>query len=423
MLVSCKRCDDAPPSSAVDASAHSGGAIDAATVIAEPPDAASVMTVTDAGEPPPTAFADAGTSSDCRLLYGPVEQAFRGPAALSVIGSTLRLVTNDAGKARVYSVATPPVSPKGTPSTMPPRPSTFMGMRWPPCELAGRYAYCQAPGGAVVRSKLSAVEGDDASTEHKTVAKSRSGTRIAAASLGADHAVLAYLDERRTTEGNMLEAFAVLDEQQPVRLSEEGAGATQVRFLPRGERPVAVYLDTRTSMVPMHARPLRLNAGDLDLGPDAVIFVGGVPERGIEFAVSPVGPKGFAFVPMPRETIDFGMAAIPIEDPPKDDVGAIWSLYPNGLDPAPIAAAPSRDGSVWVARVRPREKMVGSQRIVELGRVDGEGKFSSLGEIALAKGVTDMAMVEDRYGAVWILYGDMRATWLERRACQAAPAK
>ena len=421
MVASCKRCED-PPGPAADASRDV-----AAVVVTEVASDASLEAPHDAGpaadatETTAEPYGDAGTST-CRLVYGPAEQPFRGPAALSVSGTTLRLITNEAGKPRIYPVAIAPVPPKGAPAFVPPRPSTFIGMRWPPCELAGRFVYCQAPGGPILRSVLVA-EGDRVTSEAvKTIAKSRSGTRIAAASLGAEHAVVAFLDVRRTTEGEMLQAFVALDEREPVHLSEDGAGATTVRFLPRGDQPVAVYLDTRTSMVPIHARPVSLRANDLGLGSDAVVFVGGAPERGIDFTVANAGAKSFAFVPMPRETIDFGMAVLPIEDPPKDDIPATWSLYPNGVDPAPIAAAPARDGKgAWIARIRPRERAPGSPRILELGRVDVAGAFSSYGEVAPGKGVTDVAVIEDGSGGVWILYGDTSITWLERRVCPAPP--
>ena len=425
MLVSCKRCEDLPEagrdaSEAATSSAARPIAITDAAVAAEvaPADAGAVPDASAAEFDP---YGDAGLSSSCRAVYGPAEQPSRGPAALSVVGHELRLVANDAGRPRVYPVAIGPVPPKNARPVVPPRPSSFIGMRWPPCELAGRFAYCQGPGGPIVRTVLAGDEhGSRAAIgSSKTIAKSRSGTRIAAASLGPDHSVVAFLDVRRTTEGEMLQAFVALDEREPVRLSDDGAGATTLRFLPRGETPVAVYLDTRTAMVPIHARPLSLREDDLVLGTDAVVFVGGAPERGIDFAVAPVGgTRGFAFVPMPRETIEFGMATLPIEEPPKDDVPAVWSDYPNGIDPAPIAATPARDGkSAWIARVRPRASAPGVPRILELGRVDAAGVFTSYGEIASGNRVTDVALVEDGSGALWVLYGDPTVTWLERRVC------
>jgi hypothetical protein len=115
---------------------------------------------------------------------------------------------------------------------------------------------------------------------------------------------------------------------------------------------------------------------------------------------------------LPRETTEFGMASIAIHDPPKDDVGATWSLYPNGLDPAPIAA--TLDG--WVARMRPREQAPGSRKVLELGRIDDKGAFTSLGLIA-DKTITDIALATDAKKGVWIMYGDASATFLERRIC------
>lgn len=376
-----------------------------------PPPSAPITPVVDAATISPVASyvpvaeGDAGAGG-CKLSYGPVEQTFRGPASLDASGPELRLVANDSGKPRVFTVAIPP---RGAPPVVPPPPTSFVGMRWPACELAGKFVYCQGPGGAITRSV-------GAGGDPKLVARSRAGTRIAAAALGDAHSVVAYLDLHRTTEGDMLQAFAVMDDGEPVRISDDGAGATTLRFLQRGDAPVLVYLDTRTAMVPVHARRMSAGPKGLALGDDAVLFVGGVPERGIDLAVATAGEKSFAFVPMARETLDFGMVALVIEDPPKDDIPAAWSRYPNGLDPAPIAAAKTRDGkAAWVARMRPRAAPASSPRILELGRFDGA--FTSFGEIASDKHVTDVAIAEDGAGGVWILYGDTSHTWLERRTC------
>lgn len=384
IVASCKGCDEPPkPKNAVDAGAPiEAGVVDATTA-----------------EPEPEPEVDAGPSA-CKLTYGPAEQPFRGPAAMRVVGSTLELITNDGGKPRTFTVAVD--------AKTPPAPSSFVGMRWPPCELAGRFVYCQGPGGPITRTTLGT---NDTKT---VVSKSRSGARIAAAALGGgDHSVVAFLDVRQTTEGAMLQAFVALDHDEPMRLSEDGAGATTMRMAPRGDGAVFVYLDTRTAMVPVHARPIRLKGKDLELGNDAVAYVGGAPERGVDLALGGAAGKTFILLPMPRETTEFGMAAIPVFDPPKDDVQATWSLYPNGLDPAPIGA--SMDG--WIARVRPKEKMPGARRVLELGRLDESGAFRSLGVIAEGKPITDVAILTDSQHGVWIQYGDANATWLERRVC------
>lgn len=419
-MASCKSCDEETKSPDAGPPPLASSQADSAP---KPPDeprdagvAAPEVSRTDAAALIDEPFGDAGTST-CRLAYGPAEQPFRGPAALLVSGQELRLITNDSGKPRVYPVAISP-SPKGAPPVVPPRPASFVGMRWPPCELAGRFVYCQGPGGGITRTHLGD-RGPLSETTKTIISKSRAGTRLAAAPFGVDHSVVAFLDVRHTTEGDMIQAFVALDEKDPVRLSDDGAGATTMRLLERGDRAIALYLDTRTAMVPIHARPLSVRGADLALGNDVVVHVGGAPERGIDFAAAAVtATKAFVFVPMPRDTIDFGMAAIPIEEPPKEDVPAIWSKYPNGIDPAPIAAAPGRDGkSAWIVRKRPREKAVGSPRILEIGKVDAAGLFTSFGEMAVARNVTDIALVEDTSGGVWILYGDSTITWLERRIC------
>lgn len=414
---SCDRCGGdasadkkdaaaATPSASVSASTSASAVPverDAAPAFAPASDAAA--SAQDGAAP------DAGPSA-CRLAYGPAEQPFRGPAAIVTAGNELRLIANDGGKPRVYPLplAAPPAASAALPA--PPKPSSFVAMRWPPCEMAGRWAYCQAVGGIVYRTTLGA-------SDSKPIAKSAPSTRITAAALGPDHAVVATLDSRRTTEGVMLQAFVTLDDGETTRLSDDGAGATVLRVVPRGEGAVALYLDARMAMLPVHARPMSLRGKELALADDAVVFVGGPPERGIDLTGALAGKSLFALIATARETSEFGMAAIPIAEHPKEDVQAAWSLYPNGLDPAPMAATihGTGDGPAWVARVRPSERAAGSPRVLELGRLDTAGAFSSMGVIATDKRITDIAIAADSYGSVWVLYGDANATWLERRVC------
>ncbi len=360
---------------------------------------------------------DDGGASACRIAYGPAELPFWGAAALVTTKNELLVVTNDAGKPRVHAVPLAPPPPPGAPPVSPPRALAFEAMRGPPCEIAGKWAYCPGPGGLVQRTTLGA-------SDTKTVAKSRAGTRIAAAPLGEGHALLAVLDTRKTTEGDTMHAFVALDDHEPVRLSEDGAGATSVRLVPRGAGIVAVYIDARSAMLPVHARTLTLalTGGKHDavaIGSDAVVFIGGPPERAVDFALAGAGRALFALVPIPKETVTFGMAAIPIEDPPKDDVQAIWSGYPNGLDPAPIAATTSigETGTAWVARVRPKDAPPASPRVVEVGKLDARGRFITFGTVAEGRAVAHVAIATDVFGTLWLVYGDRSGSWLERLVC------
>lgn len=407
VLAGCKHCGEEAPASR-DAAPDAVVPTSTSTV-----DAGYDASVDAAAPPFDAAPLDAGASA-CRLVYGPAEQPFRGPAAIVPSPSLLELVANDSGKPRVYGVPIAAIPPPGAPPVTGPRPLSFTGVRWPACEIANRWAYCQGPGGTIQRTPLG---GGDTTR----VAKARNGTHLSAAPLGKDHAVVAWLEARPTSEGEMLQAFAAVDDGEATRLSDEGAGATMVRLVARGEGALAVYMDTRTAMIPLHARGVTLSAKGKTpaVGPDEVVFVGGPPERGVEFAIAEGAGATFALLPNAKESAEFGMAALAISDPPKHDVAAVWSLYPNGLDPAPIAAttdASDPKGPI-VARVRPRERAPGSPRILELGRLDASGAFTSFGGIADGRRVTDIALARDRFGAVWILYGDTTITWLERRVC------
>lgn len=402
--------DASPPSAAVDAAPVRRTADAAAPADAGHAEDASAPA--DAGVRGVTAQArDAGASS-CRIAYGPAELPFWGAAALVASASELRVVVNDGGKPRIHTVPITPPPPASAPVPTGAPSTSFEAMRGPPCDVAGKWVYCPGPGGVVSRTTLGA-------SDTKPVAKARAGTRISAAALGEGHAVVATLDVRRTSEGETMQAFVTLDDKEPVRLSDDGAGATSVRLLARGGSAVAVYMDARAAMLPVHARTVSLRGDALGLASDAVVFIGGPPERGIDFTLAGGGKSLFALVPMPKESATFGMATIAIEDPPKDDVGASWSLYPNGLDPAPIAATTraSDTGATWVARVRPKEAAVGSPRVLELGKLDGAGAFTAVGTVAEGRTVAHVAIAQDAHGAIWVVYGDRSGSFLERLVC------
>lgn len=343
----------------------------------------------DAGPVVVAAPVDAGPSA-CRVVFPPTEQSFVGAATVLSDGT---MIGNDAGRARVWT----PTSPKSPVATS----------KWPPCAVAGKRIFCLAPTGTLTRTTMT---GADA----KTIAKARPNTSIGAAAIG-DHTIVAWLESHKTTEGEQLQAFAAMDDEAPMRLSDEGAGATTVRLIEQGTHATAVYLDTRSAMVPIHARTIAVEGGKLVPKSDLVLHIAGPPERGIDFALGAAGPKLFVLLPNAKDTADFGVAAFPLADPPAPDVDPVWSMYPNGLDPAPIAA--TREGKIaHVVRVRPAERAPSSPRMTELGSLDEHGVFTSLGTIAEGKRVTDVSIAEGENG-IWILYGDGKTSWLERRIC------
>ncbi len=348
-----------------------------------------------------------GGASACKLLYGPAEQPFHGMAALGIADGKVTLVTNDSGRPRSYVVPVPPLgaivaAPRPGPPDAPKDATT-----WPPCEVAGKMIYCAGPSGQVSRHGPSG---------ERAIARALPRTRIAASSIGRERGVVAYLVDRTTSEGPTIQAWAALDDAEPVRLSEDGSGATQIVLVPVGERVVAIYLDSRSAMTPIHARELSVSAdGKLVLGPDAVIAIGGPAERGVTLAAGSTRGQVFALVPLPEQVTIFGMASVRVPLPPTDDLPLVWSRYAGGLDPAPLAATRG-EGAVRVARVVPSGSAASAPRVLEVGKLDPEGRFVSQGVISSAP-VTGVAVAEDPARTLWVLHGDPSRTWLERRAC------
>jgi len=357
------------------------------------------------------AGADAGAATGmCALQRGPIQLPFTGPVLVRMTKERAdepEVIFNDDGKARPVKLPTP--SPNAKPGVAerlelaeaPPRATA------PSCVAAGAFLFCADKGGDIHRYERKG-------GGEKIIAHMRSGAPMAAAAIGSDHTVVVFLGDRKTTEGVVTLAFAVLDDTTPMLLSEEGSGATFITLAPRGEDVVAMYIDSRTALTPLHARTLSLEGDKLRYGEDAVLFVGeGSGSRALgAVALGPAGP-GFALIPSTKDITTFGMAAIRIDDKPQVDAPVTWSPYPNGIDRGPIAATVGIH-PVRVARVRPVSKEPGAKQVIELGELDPSGTFKPHCEAATSSRFSDLDLTVDRTGALWLSYTDAKGTWIER---------
>jgi hypothetical protein len=156
-------------------------------------------------------------------------------------------------------------------------------------------------------------------------------------------------------------------------------------------------------------------SGGLRLGKDAVVFIGDGSDRRASGAIA-VPPSGPSFVLMATtgEGGKFGMASLKIDGEPKDDTAAVWSFYPNGVSPAPIAATRGVH-PVRVARVRPAAAEPGAWRVLELGHLEQDGSFTPLCNLLESRSFSDVAIAVDKAGSVWIVYTSADGTWVEQR--------
>ena len=175
-------------------------------------------------------------------------------------------------------------------------------------------------------------------------------------------------------EGATTVAFAALDDQPPVTLSEDGSGATFVTLAARADEAVAMYIDARRMLTPVHARVLKA-------GPEARARRRRGPLRGrrhrrADPGRARAGEPGHELVllPIDKDEKGFGLAAIRVEDKPRDDAAVTWSLDPPALE----RRRRRGDAGSWpirVLRVRAAGAEAGGKKVLELGEVDAAGGF------------------------------------------------
>ena len=398
----------APPASSSAPSAAAPVAVPPVPAVASTATAMSPAIASAARRVP-----DDASTGWCHAVRGPIELPIRAPARLVVRGDRVDAVLDDDGRPRVVPFTAGPF-PISTPVSPPParEPADGVvpkGLRLH-CATAGEYAFCPDRSGAVHRAGLA---GDN----DRIVASGRIGTSIAAGALGGGHTALMYLASRKTSEGWVSEAWLEVDDEPPVRISEDGSGATAVDLAVRGPSLLAPSIDARAALTAMHVRSV-VYEGAAKLGEDAVVFVGGPGDRqtGGTLAVPASGP-GWALLPIARDVSDFGLAIVRLDDPPHVDEPTVWSMYPNGLDPAPIAVA-TRPGGPWVARVRPQSSEPGSAQVLELGQVGPGGDFVARDTVPTANSPSELSLAVGPHGDLWLAWMDASGSWVERMACR-----
>lgn len=363
----------------------------------------------DAG-PPRDPFTGPQGDSRCRLLWGPARVPFNGPGALRARAGRLEMIVHEHGQPRTHRVGygKPPARPV-VPPPLAERGVSSVG--FPGCALADHTVYCLGPEGRVIRTAL-------AGGASKEVARARPSELLAAAAMGPEHSVVAFLERRLAPGGElMLEAYAVLDDNEALRISEPGSGATFVTLTSLSDDAVlALSIDARTAMSPVHARVLTRRGKELVLSPDEVVFVGGSERGGAAALATFPGGERAAFLPMPSGVRDYGLVGLALPDPLRIDLPAETYAYAAGLDGARVASAPAGN-KVYVALTRKKREGVDAPAVLELAEAHADGKVTPLGVVAEGVPMLDLDMVGDEHGALWLLYGDARGSLLERRLC------
>jgi hypothetical protein len=121
-------------------------------------------------------------------------------------------------------------------------------------------------------------------------------------------------------------------------LTDDASAANSVALATVGGDVVALSLEGRTGMTPVHAIRLQLSTGPPRLRKDVVIWVGASAQPLTEIAALGWGAGVWGLVAMEKDITQFGLARLHVDADPQMESEVTWRTYPNGVDPAPVAA-------------------------------------------------------------------------------------
>lgn len=241
----------------------------------------------------------------------------------------------------------------------------------------------------------------------------REGTRVATALVGAQKkAVAAYIAQA----GEELVARLWLEDGKRVALSPEGSQATSVNLIPSDGDLLAIILEGRTSMSPIHARRLLVKGKIPRVGEDVVVWVG-PPSQPLSEVVSLSARQGdaWAFLALERTVTEFGLASFRVQQEPQMDVHVDWLDYPNGINPAPVATG-SGCGKALVAFARPSEGRPRSPQELHLAQL-GDQKLEKSEVVARSRAFNNISLAPVKGGVLITWTADWR-TWARTAFCK-----
>jgi len=201
---------------------------------------------------------------------------------------------------------------------------------------------------------------------------------------------------------------------ETIRLTPEGAAATAITLVPTQPHPYAVLLEGRTGMSPLHLRHLLVTARRVTPEEDEVVWVGPGSHPLTEIVSLPTGTKVQSFVATAKDASHFGLAQLTLDPQASAPVEPAWRPYPNGLDPAPVAAHHFCGGDFAVYAIPQHEKPRAPQDLVLAPIQNGIlGKEEVLSH---SRAYNDISVAAVKEGAIVAWTADHR-TWAMVLGC------
>ena len=350
---------------------------------------------------------DAGASRDASASEN-VELDDIGPAGpATATARGVVMITRD-GEVRLVALQKKPKTPL---EPVPFDAGSFSPFARGPA-VAGDFAYWISEG-RLIRKPLTG------SREEVLTEDARDGTRVAAGLMNGQPLV-AYIARPASADADAT-ARLWTTSGATLRLSPEGAAASSVALVDTPAGTMALTLEGRSGMSPVHARRVIDPRGKVALDPDVVVWIGGSSQSLTEVVGAP-SPSGevWGFAAIERDVTGFGLAAIQVGERPKMGAPVTWRMYPNGLDPAPVTTAHAC-GESWLAYARPADAKPGSTQELHLAAI-GAGGLGPSRVIARSKAFANASLSAAGEGILLAFTADHR-TWAARIRCNlAAPS-
>jgi hypothetical protein len=229
----------------------------------------------------------------------------------------------------------------------------------------------------------------------------QSGTRASALPKSVKQPTAVAYITRADAEGTSQSKLLVAG--KAVTLTADGAGSSSVALARGDEGVLALYIDGRSAMTPVHLRGVDLEASPPALGADQVVWVGGSAQPLTEILAAADGEQVFGFLPIAKDISHFGVAVLGMPKGHAHDAQASWRLYDNGLDMAPVSAA-RVCGSLLLAYARPRDARPHAPQELVVSQVGG----TETAVVVTAQGFASASLFGTGKGGLLVYTADRR---------------
>lgn len=202
----------------------------------------------------------------------------------------------------------------------------------------------------------------------------------------------------------------------PLSLTPAGAAASSVALTSSGDDVIAWSMEGRTGMSPVHVREVHFQGNTPQLQEDRVVWVGGASQPFSEIVALPAGAEtpARALLATEQDVSHFGLLTLTLSGGTESQPS--WSLYPNGIDPAPVASA-HLCGHTVIVRVKPQSAQGATPQELELVTADANSASPPL-IIAYAQRFFDVSLATLADGALLVTVADER-TWATTLRCRS----